>query len=192
MKTRRSLAFHVGRARALEDHAFDRAQDIGRGLRMAVATPRLAISEGTSPNPGRASEAPATLPAKSENEVSPTQQNSSPVPSADVPPGKVEPQALAAIRDEIENVQFAVRDYRTTLGENPVGNNAEITRALLGDNPKQVKIAIPAGSTLNGEGQMCDRWGTPYFFHQMSAKGMEVRSAGADREMWSADDVVVR
>ena len=89
-------------------------------------------------------------------------------------------------------MQFAVRDYRTTIGENPIGSNAEITKALLGDNPKQLKIALPNGSTVNGEGEMCDRWGTPYFFHQLSAKAMEVRSAGADRKMWSNDDVVVK
>lgn len=114
-----------------------------------------------------------------------------PPPSAEVPapqPGG----ALTEVRDEIENIQFALRDYRTSLGENPIGNNAEITKALLGDNLKQVKIPLPLGATVNAEGQMCDRWGTPYFFHQLSAKQMEIRSAGPDREMWTGDDLVVK
>ena len=78
------------------------------------------------------------------------------------------------------------------MGENPVGNNAEITKALMGDNLKQVKIPIPSGSSMNANGELCDRWGTPYFFHQLSAKQMEVRSAGPDREMWTADDVAAK
>ena len=96
------------------------------------------------------------------------------------------------MRDELDNVQFAVRDFRTAVGENPIGNNIEITKALLGDNLKQVKIPIPTGSSVNGEGELCDRWGTPYFFHQLSAKAMEVRSAGPDHKLWSDDDLVAK
>lgn len=99
------------------------------------------------------------------------------------------PGSIAA---ELENVQFAIRDFRTALNENPVGNNAEITKALLGDNLKQVKSPIPSGSSVNGEGELCDRWGTPYFFHQLSKHSMEVRSAGADRQMWTSDDIVTK
>ncbi len=36
----------------------------------------------------------------------------------------------------IDNLQFAFRDFANALGGNPVGTNAEITAALLGDNPK--------------------------------------------------------
>lgn len=89
-------------------------------------------------------------------------------------------------------MQLALRDLRAALGENPVGNNAEIAKAILGDNLKQMKIPIPAGSSVNPNGELCDRWGTPYFFHQLSAKVMEVRSVGPDREMHSADDIVVK
>ena len=76
----------------------------------------------------------------------------------------------------------------TTRG-NPVGTNAEITGALLGDNIGQVKVALPVGATVNGRGEMCDLWGTPYFFHQLSGTRMEIRSAGPDRRLWTADDV---
>lgn len=109
----------------------------------------------------------------------------SPVPPA---PGAapIQPREIEA---EIEEVQFALRDFRTGLGGNPVGSNAEITKALLGDNLKQIKIPVPTGSQLNNQGELCDRLGTPYFFHQLSATRMEIRSAGADRQMWTADDV---
>lgn len=96
--------------------------------------------------------------------------------------------AVPAAQQSLENVHFALRDYRNALGENPVGTNAEITRMLLGDNLKQVKIPVPDGSSVNGNGELCDDMGTPYFFHQLSATKMEIRSAGPDRQMWTADD----
>lgn len=99
---------------------------------------------------------------------------------------------MEQIRTEIENVQMGLRDFRTAFGENPVGSNAEITSALTGNNLKQLRLTIPAGSSVNGDGQMCDRWGTPYFFHQLSAKQMEIHSAGPDCMMGTGDDVVVK
>jgi hypothetical protein len=41
---------------------------------------------------------------------------------------------------------------------------------------------------VNAAGELTDRWGTPFFFHQVSKAQMEVRSAGPDRRMWTADD----
>ena len=80
------------------------------------------------------------------------------------------------------------REYRDLLGENPVGNNAEIMKAVFGGNKKQAKIGMPEGQSMNADGELLDRWGTPYFFHQVSRDKMEVRSAGPDRQMWTADD----
>lgn len=91
----------------------------------------------------------------------------------------------------LDNIQFALRDYRSALGENPVGTNAEITSALLGNNRKQAKVPLPDGATINGLGELCDPWGTPYFFHQQSGTRMEIRSAGPDHKLWTADDVLM-
>jgi len=82
------------------------------------------------------------------------------------------------------------RDYRTRMGGNPVGTNAEIMKAIMGDNPVQARLGPPAGQTLNEQGELLDRWGQRYFFHQLSKDQMEIRSAGADRQMWTGDDVV--
>jgi hypothetical protein len=74
---------------------------------------------------------------------------------------------------------------------NPVGENAEITAALKGRN-KLGFAFIPADSpAINAKGELCDRWGSPYFFHQVSGERMEVRSAGPDRILWTADDQVL-
>ena len=94
----------------------------------------------------------------------------------------------ATIERELTHVQFMLRQFRDVLGENPIGNNAEIMGAVLGKNLKQAKIGPPEGQVLNENGELLDHWGTPYFFHAVSKTEMEVRSAGPDRRMWTGDD----
>jgi hypothetical protein len=72
---------------------------------------------------------------------------------------------------------------------NPVGNNIEITAALTGHNKLRLPLIPRDHAAINQAGELCDRWGTPFFFHAESATRMEIRSAGPDRRMWSADDV---
>lgn len=85
------------------------------------------------------------------------------------------------------------RQYDSMFDGNPVGTNLEITRALDGENPKQAKFLRPeAGMRTNQKGELVDTWGTPYFFHQLSGHEMEIRSAGPDKIMWTADDLVTK
>lgn len=105
------------------------------------------------------------------------------------PPRSVtQPEARA----DIENVGLMFRDFRTRMGGNPVGSNAEIMKAVMGGNSAQARLGPPDGQTLNEEGELVDRWGTPYFFHQLSKNSMEIRSAGPDRIMWTRDDLIGR
>ena len=92
---------------------------------------------------------------------------------------------------EVLRIKQTLRDYRAALGENPVGTNAEITRALLGANARKAQFVDP-GTRLNSSQQLVDRWNHPYFFHQLSRTHMEIRSAGPDGVMWTADDEVSR
>lgn len=72
---------------------------------------------------------------------------------------------------------------------NPTGTNAEITAALTGKNLLQLALVPAEHPAINREGELVDRWGTPFFFHAESATRMEIRSAGPDRKMWTDDDV---
>lgn len=159
-----------------------------------VATSNSATPSGktSTPAPG----APSAEVASAASGATGTLPNPGPPGDIPVPPPNTPPAEPVApreeIQSEIENVQFAFRDFRTVLGENPIGNNSEITKALMGSNLKQVKIPVPTGSSVNANGEMCDRWGTPYFFHQLSAKEMEIHSAGPDRTLGTADDIVVK
>jgi hypothetical protein len=92
---------------------------------------------------------------------------------------------------EIDKVSLMIRDFRTIAGENPVGTNAEIMSAIMGGNAKQAKLGPPEGVKLNEKGEIIDRWGTPYFFHQLSRDHMEIRSAGPDKVLWTDDDPII-
>ncbi len=93
----------------------------------------------------------------------------------------------------LENMRRTFRQYSSRFGGNPVGTNAEITRSLNGNNPKHVVFLNPQdGLRINDRGELVDNWGTPFFFHQLSATEMEIHSAGPDRVMWTGDDLVTK
>jgi|SRR5665213_868066 len=93
----------------------------------------------------------------------------------------------------LDKARVAIHNYNSAFGENPVGTNPEITAALMGKNPKQINFITPdSGLRVNGNGEMVDAYGTPFFFHQLSGQEMEIRSAGEDRKMWTFDDLVTR
>ncbi|MES2474399.1 MAG: hypothetical protein V4640_01370 [Verrucomicrobiota bacterium] len=96
----------------------------------------------------------------------------------------------AASSIDFDKISAMLRDYRTLFGENPVGTNAEIMTAIMGKNSKGAMLGPPEGQSLNEEQELLDRWGTPVFFHQLTADLMELRSAGPDRTLWTADDIV--
>ena len=97
----------------------------------------------------------------------------------------------ADIRADLRVVAEVIDAFRTNFPRdgNPVGSNAEITALLTGRNQLRLALIPPDHPAINGAGELCDRWGTPFFFHAESATKMEIRSAGPDRRMWNDDDV---
>lgn len=93
----------------------------------------------------------------------------------------------------MENMRSAFRQYAGRFGGNPVGTNPEITAALNGGNSRQARfLNEDDGLRVNSRGELVDSWGTPFFFHQLSAMEMEIHSAGPDRVMWTSDDLVIK
>jgi hypothetical protein len=84
------------------------------------------------------------------------------------------------------------QQYRSALhSENPVGDNVDITAVLTGRNKLGFAFIPRDCPAINARGELCDRWGTPFFFHQLSGMQMEIRSAGPDRILWTSDDEVM-
>ena len=86
-----------------------------------------------------------------------------------------------------------MENFRTNFPHdgNPVGSNAEITAVLTGKNKLRYAAIPPGHPAINAAGELCDRWGTPFFFHAESGTRMGIRSAGPDKKMWTDDDVAL-
>jgi len=93
--------------------------------------------------------------------------------------------------DDLSTIDLLFTEFRKNHGGNPVGENEEITAALLGGNPKHLAYLPASGSFLDRSGKLIDRWGTPYVFHSLSSSRTEIRSAGPDREPWTSDDITL-
>jgi hypothetical protein len=147
------------------------------------------------------------LASQSSNTVSVIESNFAPAQAANAqvvadtaaqistpPAGPPSPPEITNMPPEtaIENMSRAIRQYGQMFGGNPVGTNPEFARQLGGDNPKHINfISTDSGMRLDGDGELVDPWGTPYFFHQISGSDTEVRSAGPDRVMYTSDDIVI-
>ena len=165
-----------------------RAQDAPAPPATIPETPLAAAPEMPVPPPQAPKTAP--LPRADRRDL----QN--PLAPASLPPGPG-PRSADADSDptaaaDLDKISLMIRDYRTIAGENPVGTNAEIMKAMMGDNPRGAKIGPPEGMSLNGEGELLDSWGTPIFFHQLSRDLMEIHSAGPDRRIGTEDDLMVK
>jgi hypothetical protein len=94
------------------------------------------------------------------------------------------------IRRDLEIVSelFAAWQSNFPREGNPVGDNAEITAALAGKNRLGFAFIPRNHPAIDAQGELCDRWGTPFRLHQASGTLMEIRSAGPDRKFATADD----
>jgi hypothetical protein len=76
-----------------------------------------------------------------------------------------------------------------TAATRPLSANEDWAAELRGRNPAQERFLPDHQAALNADGQLVDRWGTPLFFHALGNGRFEVRSAGPDRKLWTADDI---
>ena len=160
-----------------------------------VVNQALPARPDVSPESARADTLAALPHPESAVPTAPVVKATTPVPASRAPAAHPDVVKLGARADylvDLDNVRLMLRDYRSVMGENPVGSNAEIMKSIMGGNPKHAQLGPTGGQGINASGELVDRWGTAYFFHQISATNMEIRSAGPDKIMWTADDVVLR
>ena len=151
--------------------------------------PATSAPLGTAPTQSKMPQ--ALGPADGENSKS---KIPAPSTTPDVPdPAKALNSPATDIRADLRLVSEVIEAYRTNFLQtgNPTGSNAEITAALAGKNKLRFAFIAPNHPAINRAGELCDRWGTPFFFHSESATKMEIRSAGPDKKMWTEDDVVL-
>lgn len=71
----------------------------------------------------------------------------------------------------------------------PLSANEDWAALLTGSNAARERFLPNKHPALNAQGRLIDRWGNPLFFHAMGAGRFEIRSAGPDGTLWTADDV---
>ena len=71
----------------------------------------------------------------------------------------------------------------------PLGANEDLADALRGKNRAQLRFLPADAPCFNPQGQLVDRWQTPLFFHANDQQRLDIRSAGPDKQMWTADDI---
>lgn len=95
---------------------------------------------------------------------------------------------------DLEMVKDAVDAFIRSIkipGALPTGSNRELVAALAGENAHRIRFIDPTSPFMNADGELLDRWQVPLFFHFVEADDVGVRSAGPDRVLWTADDVMM-
>ena len=90
---------------------------------------------------------------------------------------------------ELEILQDLISQHHRALGDGSMGDNGDVVNALVGTEGPGTWL--PRSSPRLREGQLMDRWGSPYWFHPNAANQMEIRSAGPDRNLFTGDDIIL-
>jgi hypothetical protein len=100
----------------------------------------------------------------------------------------------AKFNEDIENLFTSLQKFKERVGTYPVGGNAEVAKALQGNNPKNVIVIVGRKTDLNEKGEFMDPWGTALRIY-FSDTGVLIRSAGPNRRfddstVMEADDFI--
>lgn len=144
-----------------------------------VAPPRLVSAVTSSGKTGTALQASAPLPLRS-NTAGQALADQLNAPAGDPA------QDVITLHRILQQYQRVLHGQRST----PIGDDIDLARALTGRNPMRQLFISPTHPALARDGHILDRWGTPYHLHPRGKGAFEVRSAGPDRQLYTADDLV--
>lgn len=106
-------------------------------------------------------------------------------------PSPIASPIASTAREDIRKLHEQLGSFLTLLKDPyrpPLGDNTDITRALTGHNRRGI-VALPTNDPSIVNGQLVDRWGTPYWFHPRTPDAIDVLSAGPDKTLFTADDI---
>jgi len=102
----------------------------------------------------------------------------------------------AQFNNDVEDLFTALQKYKERVGSYPTGGNLEVSKALQGNNSKNVIVIVGSAkkNALNEKGEIIDPWGTPLRIY-FSDTGVLIRSAGPNRRfddstVMEADDFI--
>jgi hypothetical protein len=86
----------------------------------------------------------------------------------------------ASFNEDVENLFIGLQKYKERVGSYPIGSNAQVAKALQGENEKNVIILVGRKNEVNEKGEFVDPWGTALRIY-FSDAGVLIRSAGPNR-----------
>lgn len=113
-----------------------------------------------------------------------------PLPGEEILTGYAQPGTRP--QDDLTQLSHAFSNLSLLIkGSDPfrMGANEEFAAALRGQNRHHLRFLPDTHPCFNAQGQIVDRWQTPLFFHVTDPTRIDLRSAGPDRQMWTADDL---
>lgn len=153
---------------------------------------------GITPPPSKRTPAPAP------QKPAPVAVAPTPAPAPPEPPPRdrraIDPEIQKLADRLVDQTQTPLNDlevvneffdmYRKTMSHMSIGSNEDFTAILTGGNP-QDGVLFPADSPMIINGQIVDRWGSPYWIHPNSGARVEIRSAGPDKSLFTTDDIAI-
>lgn len=102
-------------------------------------------------------------------------------------------RADSSAQQDVDTLKQIIQQYLEAIQNRPgppIGDDADLARVLQGRNPLKL-VVIPASHPIfSADGRMRDRFGTPYHVHARNSTAIDIRSAGPDRKLFTADDFV--
>lgn len=83
----------------------------------------------------------------------------------------------AQLSSDVESLFDGLQKYKEFVGAYPKGSNAEVLKALQGQNEKRVTVIVGRKLEVNAKGEFVDPWGTPLRIYFSDASVL-IRSAG--------------
>lgn len=83
----------------------------------------------------------------------------------------------ARLSSDVESLFDGLQKYKEFVGTYPKGSNAEVLKALQGQNEKRVTVIVGRKLEVNGKGEFVDPWGNPLRIY-FSDTSVLIRSAG--------------
>ncbi|MDA1067417.1 MAG: hypothetical protein O3C43_13035 [Verrucomicrobia bacterium] len=93
--------------------------------------------------------------------------------------------------NDLQKVNSLIGNYRTLakgMDARNFSSNADVAAALRGEKHIALAVLPKDHKLFNEEGLIVDRWGSPLFFHLISAEKVAIYSAGPDKVLGTEDD----
>ena len=165
---------------------------------LSLREPASPPPHSEAPSPAPAGEPPPAIPPPTDLRSTPTAESVPTAPARD--PRKAGSPLAGELhspgfdaRHDVATLRAMLRQYLRILHGRqgpPIGNDSDLARVLTGHNPMKLVVLPPEHPALTPDGRLRDRWGTPYFIHPRGNLAFEIRSAGPDRKLFTADDLI--